>query len=73
MTADEHDPGIRRSASADAAALRLSEKEPETVPEPPPEPPKATGVDPAAPDGTQPRRSASAEAAALRLEEQPDD
>jgi hypothetical protein len=63
---DKHPPG-RRSASAEAAALRWSEGHPlEDEPEVPPhvEEPEHGG----------PRRSASAEAAALRWErDHPDD
>jgi hypothetical protein len=55
---EKHAPG-RRSASAEAAALRFSERDPDVLdPETPPhvEEPESPG----------PRRSASAEAAALR-------
>jgi hypothetical protein len=61
---DKHEPG-RRSASAEAAALRRGNPEDEE-PELPPH------VD--EPDQPGPRRSASAEAAALRYErDHPDD
>jgi hypothetical protein len=52
----------RRSASAEAAALRWSETHPDDV-EPPPAPARRATDDP-------PRRSASAEAAALRWSEE---
>jgi hypothetical protein len=59
---DEHPEEPRRSASAEAAALRLTESEPELEP-----------GDPAEPDEPEPeggaRPSASAEAAALRWRE----
>jgi hypothetical protein len=69
MTKDPKDkrPPGRRSASAEAAALRYSERDPDVLePEPPPpvEEPQSGG----------PRRSASAEAAALRWRrEHPDE
>jgi hypothetical protein len=66
MTEDKHPPG-RRSASAEAARLRWSERHPgEEEPELPPRVSE--------PERGGPRRSASAEAAALRYErEHPDD
>lgn len=60
----------RRSASAEAAALRWAETHPDEDLEPPPvllAPEDGAGDDPA------PRRSASAEAAALRWSEQEDE
>jgi hypothetical protein len=59
MSEDKHPPG-RRSASAEAAALRRGNPE-DDEPELPPH------LDEPADDGP-PRRSASAEAAALRYE-----
>jgi hypothetical protein len=55
----EKRPPGRRSASAEAAALRLSERDPDVLE--PETPPKVSEPEPKAP-----RRSASAEAAALR-------
>ena len=69
MHAEDQEPCFeRRSASADAAALRLSEREPEADEETAvPEPETPEGEDHARP-------SASAEAAALRWHEShPDD
>jgi hypothetical protein len=62
MSEDKHPPG-RRSASAEAAALRWSERHPDDVPaeELPPQVSEPER-------GGPPRRSASAEAAALRYE-----
>ena len=67
MSDDKHPPG-RRSASAEAAALRRGNPE-DDEPELPPR------IDePEDEDDTPPRRSASAEAAALRYErDHPDD
>lgn len=77
MADREHEPDKptpdRRSASAEAAALRWSEQHPEEDVEEPPAPsaPQADGDD--ASEGPR-HRSASAEAAALRWREQhPDD
>lgn len=63
MTQDPKDKRVpgRRSASAEAAALRYSERDPDVLePETPPQVEE--------PDEGGPRRSASAEAAALRWE-----
>jgi hypothetical protein len=72
MSEEQEKPPIpeRRSASAEAAALKWAEAHPDDAVEPPPAPPSpATGEGDAGEDRPL-RKSASAEAAALRWMEQ---